>query len=330
MHSVSAWAYVVLGLVLATFLTLDLLVLRRKGSESLRAAATATVIWTALGLVATIPVALADSGGAGADYLTVYLLERALSLDNVAVFAIVLAALRVPAARREGLVVVGVGVALVLRIVLIGGGLALVDALHATLYFFGALLLLTGLKTIRTGLPHEHAPVEGTAAGEDEPETSVFARLVSRIGGGRSVLLAPVLALALADVVFAVDSIPAAFGVTRDVFPIVAANGFSILGLHAAYVLLAGGMARFRHLDTGLGVVLTLIGLELLTEDLVHLPSWLTLTVVVVVLGGSILLSLRHDRADRQHEAPADQPTGRPTDQPTVAPQAPTTGHHSG
>lgn len=287
---VSPWAYVVLGIALVACLLVDLVLLQRHGKESLRAAGIATAVWTVIGLAVTLPVALVDGGGAGAHYVTIYLLERALSLDNVAVFAIVLAALKVPVARREHLVVIGVGLALVLRILLIGGGLALVDALHATLYFFGALLVLTGLNTIRSGLPQE---------GEGHDEGGLMIRVAQKIGRG-SVVVVPLLALAVADVVFAVDSIPAAFGITRDVFPIVAANGFSVLGLHAAYVLLEGGMARFRHLDTGLGVVLMLIGVELLTEDVVHLPAWLTLVVVVAVLGASIALSLRAENASER------------------------------
>jgi tellurite resistance protein TerC len=294
MH-VSTWAYVALGVALVGALAVDLVLLRRPGAGSMRSAAIATGAWTAIGLLATLPVILFDGSGAGAHYVTIYLLERALSLDNVAVFAIVLAALRVPPARRESLVVIGVGIALVLRIALIGGGLALVDALHATLYIFGALLLLTGLNTIRSGLPAD--------TGEHE-EGGRLLRLAARIGG-RSAMFGPILALAVADVVFAVDSIPAAFGITRDVFPIVAANGFSVLGLHAAYVLLQGGMARFRYLDTGLGVVLVLIGIELVTEDLVHLPSWLTLVVVVVVLVGAIVLSVRADQS-----SPRPKPAG--------------------
>lgn len=285
MH-VTDWAYVALGIALIACLSIDLLLLRRPGAGSMRSAAIATVVWTGIGLLATVAVIAFDGSGAGADYVTIYLLERALSLDNVAVFAIVLAALQVPHARRENLVVMGVGIALVLRIALIGGGLALVDALHATLYFFGALLLLTGLNTIRSGLPKE--------SGEQDEEGGLLIRLAARFGG-KSAVYGPLIALALADVVFAVDSIPAAFGISRDVFPIIAANGFSVLGLHAAYVLLQGGMARFRHLDTGLGVVLVLIGLELVTEDLVSVPAWATLLGVVVVLAAAIGLSMRAD-----------------------------------
>ena len=286
---VSPWAYVVLGVALAACLAVDLVLLQRHGKGSMRSAGIATVVWTVIGLAVTLPVSLVDGGGAGAHYVTIYLLERALSLDNVAVFAIVLAALKVPIPKRENLVVMGVGLALVLRILLIGGGLALVDALHATLYFFGALLVLTGLNTIRSGLPKE---------GESHDEGGLMIRIARKLGRG-SVVIVPLIALAVADVVFAVDSIPAAFGITRDVFPIVAANGFSVLGLHAAYVLLEGGMARFRHLDTGLGVVLVLIGIELLTEDVVHLPAWLTLVVVVAVLGASIALSMRPEKPVR-------------------------------
>ncbi len=287
---VSVWAYVVLGIALALCLLVDLLLLRRHGGGSLRSAAVATVVWTLIGVVVTIPVIFVDNGSAGAHYVTIYLLERALSLDNVAVFAIVLASLRVPIERRENLVVLGVGLALVLRVLLIGGGLALVDALHETLYFFGALLLLTGVNTIRSGLPGAH--------GEQEQGGGLMVRIAARVGG-TSAVLAPLIALAVADIVFAVDSIPAAFGITRDVFPIVAANGFSVLGLHAAYVLLQGGMARFRYLDTGLGVVLVLIGIELVTEDLVRLPSWVTLVAVVAVLGIAIAWSMAADRRDR-------------------------------
>jgi len=283
-------SWIVLGVVLAALLVVDLVILRKSGSASARSAGIATLVWTVIGLLATIPVALVSGGTDGSHYVTIYLLERALSLDNVAVFAIALAALKVAPERREGLVVAGVAAALVLRVTLIGGGLALVDALHAALYVFGALLVVTGLRTLRSGLP---------TGGEDDSAEQEAPGLTGRIANrlaGRSPTLVPLLVLAVADVVFAVDSIPAAFGISKNAFPIVAANGFAVLGLHAAYVLLESGLARFRHLDTGLGIVLLFIGAELLTEDVVHLPSWVTLVAVLGVLGGAIGLSLRPAR----------------------------------
>lgn len=281
---IPAYAWLALGAILALLLALDLFVLRRRSGESLRAAAMATAAWTAAGLLAALGVAAVDGGHGATQYLTVCLLERALSLDNVAVFAIVLATLRVAPARREGLVAAGVGIALVLRVALIGGGLALVGALHAALYAFGTLLVLTGVRTVRSGLPNT-----GSDTGE---EGGVIVGLAAH-ASGRSASLLPLAVLAVADIVFAADSIPAAFGVTRDAFPIVAANGFAVLGLHAAYVLLERGLARFRHLDAGLGVVLVLIGAELLTEDLLDVPAWVTLAMVVGVLAAAVLASGR-------------------------------------
>jgi tellurite resistance protein TerC len=145
---------------------------------------------------------------------------------------------------------------------------------------FGAILILTGLKMLSQRGHHASKP----------PRLPGFLSHGSR---------APLAAIILADVIFAVDSIPAAFAVTTQTFLVIAANAFAILGLRPTYVLLAGGLDRFRHLGTGVALVLVLIGVKLAIEGAVHVPSWVSLVGVIAILGSSVLLSLRSPDTER-------------------------------
>lgn len=310
-------AWIGLAALIAALAVLDLFVLHRGHHEvSMREAAIGTIGWTALGFAFAGVVGLLGDSHDTTAYITGYLLEKTLSLDNVAVFAVLFAGFAVPAVMRSRLLSIGVLVALLLRIVFIAAGLAVLQAAHVVLYGFGALLVFTGLRMlIRQEVEHEPRPSRLLAlVGRVLPMSAEYDgdRYVSRrpTPSGRlrrhaTPLLAAIIAIAAADVVFAVDSIPAVFGVTTEPFLVVSANAFAVLGLRPTYFLLAGAMQRFVYLQAGLAIVLLGVGAKMLLADVVHIPAWLNLAGVVVVLGSAIGLSV----ARRPRLSPQTEPT---------------------
>jgi tellurite resistance protein TerC len=274
----SAASYVVLGAVVAAAIAVDLVRVGRQDeaqSSSLRGPIIDYALWTLLGFAVAIPVAVLGSGKDAVAYSTAYVLEKTLSLDNVAVFAAIFAGFAVAETARPRLLTQGIVGALALRVVFILAGIALLDAAKDVLIVFGALLLLTGVRMLRSQGQDGHA----------KPP-----RLPSFLSRWPS--LAPLLALVVADVVFAVDSIPAAFGVTTKAFLVVASNAFAILGLRPTYLILVGGMARFRYLEAAVAVLLVIIGAKLCAHHWVHVHDAVSLGVVAAVLGGGVLLSV--------------------------------------
>jgi tellurite resistance protein TerC len=297
-------AWIGLAALIAVLAALDLFVLHRGHHEvSMREALIGTIGWTALGFAFALVVALFGDSHDTTAYVTGYLLEKTLSLDNVAVFAVLFAGFSVPRVMRSRLLSIGVLVALALRIVFIAAGLAVLQAAHVVLYGFGALLVFTGLRMlIRREQEHEPKPGRAlTLVGRVLPMSTEYEgeRYLTRrpTASGRlrrhaTPLLAVIVAIAAADVVFAVDSVPAVFGVTTEPFLVVSANAFAVLGLRPTYFLLAGAMQRFVYLQAGLAIVLLGVGAKMLLADVVHIPAWANLAGVVLVLGAAIGLSL--------------------------------------
>ncbi len=274
----SAVSYVVLGGVVAAAIAVDLLRVGKQGEEDragLRAATIDYLLWTMLGFAVAIPVALIGSGRDAVAYTTAYVLEKTLSLDNVAVFAAIFTGFAVADSLRPKLLTQGIVGALALRVVFILAGIALLDAAKDVLILFGALLLLTGVRMLRSSAEDGHAK---------PPKLPAF--LTKRPS------LAPLLTLVVADVVFAVDSIPAAFGVTTNAFLVVASNAFAILGLRPTYLILVGGMAKFRYLEPAVAILLIIIGAKLCTHRWVHVADGISLLVVAAVLSAGIALSV--------------------------------------
>ncbi|HVT21523.1 MAG TPA: TerC/Alx family metal homeostasis membrane protein [Mycobacteriales bacterium] len=304
----SDWAaWTVLAAAAAIAFVVDQRLLRDPTKPpSLRRSAIDTLAWTVVGL-AFGAVAWAMHGGAAAvDYVTGYTLEKSLSLDNVAVFAVIVASLAIPRTRQRRVIDHAILAALGLRVAFIAGGLALLDRVHAVIYVFGAILIVSGLRMFRAE--------EETADGEPPRIVSLARRVVPIAAGdhgssyfvrgdgsgGRSrratTLFVALIALAVVDVVFAVDSVPAIFSVTHDAWVVTAANAFALLGMRPMYFLLAEGIDRLVHLRQGLAVILVGIGVNMLVEEHVAIPTVATLAFVVVVLGLSVALSLHTQR----------------------------------
>jgi tellurite resistance protein TerC len=258
-----------------------------------------SAVWMAVGIAfGLVVLGLLGSADAGS-YWSGFLMEKALSLDNVFVIAVLLSTFAVPDTLKSDVLTFGIAVALMLRTVFIVAGVALLERFHPVLYVMGALLIFTGIRL-----------VIASDTGEDfaEGRTMRLLRRVLPVGKefrGRKILarengaviatplLAALLAVALADVIFAIDSIPAVLAITTDTFLVFAANAFALLGLRALYFLLDGMARRFEYLHYGLGALLVFVGAKMLVEDIVgHLPVGVSLGVIVAVLGASVGASL--------------------------------------
>ena len=291
--------WVALFVIVGGMLALDLLVLNRDAKPvPFRKAALWSGVWISLALGFGAWVAATRGGEAGGEYLAGYLIELSLSVDNVFVFALIFTAFAVPAAYQHRLLFWGILGAVVFRAVFIALGVAILDAAHWVIYVLGALLVVTGLRLLRSR-GHAVDP-------EQNPILRLFRRLVPMTDGlrgpafvvregGRRVatpLLAVLVTIETTDVMFALDSIPAVFSVTTDPFIVFSSNLFAILGLRSLYFLLAGLLDRFVYLKVGLAALLTFAGVKLLTSDLYHMPIAVSLGIIVAILGGSILASI--------------------------------------
>jgi tellurite resistance protein TerC len=280
--------------------------------------------WLVLGLLVTIPVWAINGGEHAVNYVTVYLIERSLSLDNLFVFILLFAYFGVPYEHRPRLLFWGIIAALVLRGLAILGGTALIEQFHVVLYILGVLLLVLAYRIFRG------------VGDEVDPDRNLVVRGVRRIfpvtegfrgghwfvrDGGRRHVTPAFLCLAAivaADLAFAVDSIPAAFAITRDPLIIWMGNVFALVGLRSLFVLVEGLIRRFRYLDQTIAVVLSLIAAKLLLEPVVKIGPVASLAMVAVAFGVGIGASLLGDRRDpegaeeRRARNGAPAPAGHP------------------
>jgi tellurite resistance protein TerC len=242
----------------------------------------------------------------GVEYLTGYLVEKSLSVDNLFVFILLLSAFAVPRALQQRVLLYGIIGALVLRGIFIAVGAAALSAFDWMFLVFGLVLVVTAVKVLRdtlSGEGHEVAVEELRSVRVVRrffPVTEAYdgPRLLSRVGGRRALtpLALVTVAVFATDIVFAVDSVPAVYGITGDPFLVFATNAFALLGLRALYFVLAGMMDRFAYLSYGLAAILGFIGVKMLLVDLWHPPIWLSLAVIAGVLLVTILVSLRSTR----------------------------------
>jgi tellurite resistance protein TerC len=314
------WLWAAFVVFVLAMLAVDLLAHRGTRAPSMREAGAWSALWVVLALIFGAILTLWKGSDIGTAYFSGYLIEKSLSVDNVFVFALVFGAFSIPLHSQRRVLTYGVLGALVLRAIFIAGGAALLDAVHFTIYVFGALLLMTAIKVLRSHGQQEVHPERNIvlrAFRRVVPMTPGLQgdRFVVRRHGRRyaTPLLAVLLVIETADVLFAVDSIPAIFAVTTDTFVVFTSNVFALLGMRALYFLLAGAAERFRYLHVGLGLILGFVGIKLVLSNVWHPPTWSTLVVIAVVLGVTIGVSLR-----RTKRAAANQPF-RPVDEVPVA-----------
>jgi tellurite resistance protein TerC len=313
----TVWVWVGFNLLVLTLLALDLGVFHREAHEvSLREAAIWSVVWIALAMTFNVALYLfwdqimpnsdLSASDAGLAFLTGYLIEKALSVDNIFVFVLIFSYFAVPAKYQHRVLFWGILGALIMRGTMIAAGAALIKQFHWIIWVFGVFLIFTGIRMAMS----QEEQVEP----EKNPVIRLFRRFMpisDRYDGQKfltrqnGMLMATPLLLVLVmvettDLIFAVDSIPAVFAVTQDPFIVYTSNVFAILGLRALYFVLAGVVHLFHYLKLGLSVVLSFVGIKMLLPDLSaaligvswKIPTAVSLGVVATIIGVSIVASL--------------------------------------
>jgi tellurite resistance protein TerC len=277
----------------------DLVQFKRRDRElTMRAAARRSLLWVALSLGFNIIVMRLKGSEAGIDFLTGYLIEYSLSVDNIFVFVLIFGYFRVPGKAQHRVLVWGIVGALVMRGIMIWLGVALVSRFHYVLYAFGAFLVFTAFRMF-FGKHNEKEFGESwlmRLCRKMIPVTDDFHEEHFKVQIDGKWLLTPLalvlIVIDLMDLVFAVDSIPAVFAITRDPFIVYTSNICAILGLRSLYFLLAHLVNRFIYLKTGLAIILGFVGLKMIFADYVPLPNGISLLVIIVVLAVTITASM--------------------------------------
>jgi len=300
----SPWAWLAFGAIIAILLFLDIKVFHRKsGIITIKQSLLWTAFWIVLALLFNLGLWLwkRDSGMA-LDYLTCYLIEKSLSVDNLFVFLMVFSFFSVPAAYQHKVLFWGIIGAIVLRLAFIEAGATLLENFDWVFYIFGAFLIFAALRMAfqkEKELHPEKNPIlkllRKFVGISDHYENDRF--FVKRFGKYVATpLLIVVIVIETTDVVFALDSIPAAFSITTDKFIVYTSNIFAILGLRSLYFALAGIMPLFHYLKYGLVIVLMFVGIKMLIEHHYEMPTSIALGVVVAVLVVAIIASVIRNR----------------------------------
>ncbi len=279
--------WVVFAIVIAAALVLDLGVFHRKSKKvSLRVALIESAAWIALSLLFALYVHFSRGAQAGVAFLTGYLVEKSLSVDNIFVFVLIFRAFQVPERSQHKVLFYGVIGALVMRALFVLAGVELLQNFHFILYIFGGILVVTAIQMLRPGqraiepernwlvrITRQFIPVLTDYDGED------FWVRRERKWNATPLFMALVAVEAM-DIVFAVDSVPAVLAITRDTFIVYSSNAFAILGLRALYFAIADILPRFRFLHQGLAAILLFVGFKMIASDWIDLPDLVALGVI--------------------------------------------------
>jgi tellurite resistance protein TerC len=314
LHSIGSpalWAGFI-GFVLA-MLALDLGVFHRKAHVvKVREAAVWSAIWVSISLLFNAFILWRFGAQHATEFLTGYLIEKSLSVDNIFIFVVIFGAMKIPALYQHRVLFWGILSALVLRAAMIFAGVALLERFHWLIYVFGAFLVVTGVKLY----------LDFRKGKEEHPEQSRFLEWVRRVlptttqldgphffhkEAGRwlaTPLFMSLVLVEVTDVIFALDSIPAIFAVTRDPFIVFTSNIFAILGLRSLFFLLAGMVDKFHYLKVGLAGILAFVGLKMALVDVVHINPFASLAVIAAMLVAAVLASLSYSRRHPNAAAP--------------------------
>jgi tellurite resistance protein TerC len=296
------WLWIAFNVFVVAMLAVDLLIFHKEAHEvRVREAATWSLVWVALALLFGVGVYQFMGRQAGLEYFAGYLIEKALSVDNIFVFVLIFSFFRVPARYQHRVLFWGILGALLMRGAMIFAGAYLIQQFHWIIYVFGAFLVFTGIRMATHS--QDNIDLESSLAirlvRRIMPVTSAYhgQRFFVRDDAARgSRLMATPLFVVLVlvettDLIFAVDSIPAIFAITQEPFIVYSSNVFAILGLRALYFLLVDVIHRFHYLKVGLSVVLVFVGLKMLAVDLYKVPIGASLGFIVFVLGAATAAS---------------------------------------
>jgi tellurite resistance protein TerC len=299
------FAAAVLGLM-----TVDLLIFGRSHHMSFREAAVRSLMCVTVGFGFAGFVYARMGTNAALQYLTAYVVEESLSVDNLFVFLVLFNYFGLTESRQQRVLFWGIVGAIVMRGVFIGAGAALLQRFHWMMYLFGAFLIFTGAKLL--------IRKEDEANPEDNPALKLarrYIRTTTEYHGDRfsivkdgkryaTPLFLVLIVIELTDLIFAVDSVPAVLAISSDTFVVYTSNIMAILGLRALYFVLSGMMGRFHYLGTGLALILLFIGAKMVASTVFHMPTWASLGVIIGVLAGSVGLSLLRPLPAEEHPHP--------------------------
>ena len=299
---VTAW--LALGALVVAMLAIDLYRHREAHAPTTREALGESIVWVSCGLAFSLVIAWSFGGEAFGEYISGYLIEKSLSVDNVFVWAMIFSTLAIPVKYQHRVLFWGIFGALTLRTIFVLLGTALIGRFWWILLVFGVFLVYTGLKVIRhrddeeesdgmrgLGLLRRVMPVTPEFHGQ---------RFFTKANGRRAgtPLLAALVVVEVTDLIFAVDSVPAILAVSHEPFLVLSSNAFAILGLRAMYFLLATAKDRFHYLSHALGGILIFVGLKMTVSHWFHLNTYVSLTIILAMLVAAIVFSLRRNKRE--------------------------------
>lgn len=298
---VSEPAWIALGVIILTLLGIDLYRHRHAEDPTIRSAAVESGVWVACGIAFGVGVAVVWGGEAFGEYISGYLIEKSLSVDNVFVWALIFSTLAIPLRYQHRVLFWGIFGALTLRAIFIGLGSALISRFTIVLLVFGIFLIYTGARVIR------HRDDEGEGAVRAIEFVRRFMPVTDEFHGQKfftiekgarmaTPLLAALVVVEVTDVIFAVDSVPAILAVSNEPYLVFASNAFAILGLRAMYFLLAGARQRFHYLSHALGAILIFVGIKMAIANWYHVDTFVSLGIIGTILLLAIVLSERKTR----------------------------------
>jgi tellurite resistance protein TerC len=293
--------YLVFGVVLIIALVFDLGLLSKSSSEiSIKKALYQTLFWVALAMGFFFFMWWTEGSQMALEYLSAYLMEWSLSIDNIFVFILIFTYFKIQPDHYARALLIGILMAIIFRVIFITVGVALVENFHWILYIFGVILIITGVKIFAAKEHHDYDPAKNPVYKFIDRffpiiHEDISGKLVVKRNGKRfyTNMFVVIVMLATTDIVFALDSIPAVFAISQERIVIYTSNIFAVLGLRSLFFLLRGAVNKFQYLQQGIAIVLVFIGLKMLLEKWVHVPIYISLLMIIVCLGGSIGYSIQ-------------------------------------
>jgi len=295
------WSYFIFLIVLFISIIFDLgLLSKRAKSISIKHAFYQTLFWVVLAFAFFVFVWIEDGQLTGLEYMSAYLMEWGLSIDNIFVFILIFSYFNIPAIHVNRVLLLGILLAILLRVIFITAGIALVQEFYWILYIFGAVLVYTGIKMFFVDTEADFDPQQNTVYKVLKrllpiSHDHTTGRFTQRINGKKhyTLLFVVMIMLAATDVLFAFDSIPAVFAITQNKMVIYTSNVFAVLGLRSLFFLLKNSIEKFKYLKEGIAIILVFIGLKMLIEYFgIDLHIVFSLLVIVLCLGGAVLFSI--------------------------------------
>lgn len=300
------WTYLIFSIVIVLALIFDLGLFSKKNEKtSLKTAFWQSIFWIGLSVLFFGFMWFEDGAETAISFMSAYLMEKSLSMDNIFVFILIFSFFKIKEENYSRVLLIGILMALIFRAIFISVGVVLISRFEWVLYLFGIFLLYTGVKMFTTKADDEFKPEENFAyrfmnkymrVTNEEPNGKFVIRRNNKVY--LTTLSVVVVMLAVTDIIFALDSIPAVFAISQQPVVVYTSNIFAVLGLRSLFFLLRGAVDKFEYLPQGIAIVLIFIGLKMLAEYFIHIPVYVSLLVIVLCLGGSIYYSLHHQKKE--------------------------------